>query len=412
MGARVSAALDGAFAGRSEAGDDASGDSSAAPAITTPRRPPISASSFIWDPAGRDQELSSAAAGLKAGMTAPARDLLAYTRRRGAFDRRAYASAVLAAAVTDLNLAESWVEEEPGNPDAWLLWARVAAIRALRADAEDERQPALLEIAERACHAAAARWQQDPTPHVIALSLDRHHYRGMLLPPAYIAEFGLQTPGPWDRWEQVMQRHAYNREAGQHLLTYLATLPGGDVRSVRALGRWAAASAPRASALQLLPLYADVEYKVEDDPEDPESAAENHRRTETLRVLIDEIEQGKAFGTPDDLALRRTRLRADLSQALNPKRVAAANRRALTVEAVRLFERWFKVPGSMPYLPVRDLSVLAHALHAGGERQRAGAVLAYLSPYAHTFPWSRTTRNPAARLKEVFQECGLSPPHG
>lgn len=372
----------------------------------------MTAFSFVWDAAGRDHDLRSAAAALRAGMTTPTRDLLAHTRRHDQFDRRAYASAVLAAEVTELNLAESWAEEEPGNPDARLLWARVAAMRALHAEREDERLQPLLQIAERACQAAAALAHHDPTPHVIALSLDRHRYRAALPAPQYMDLFGLKQAGPWDRWEEVMLRHAESREAGQHLLAFLATLPGGNVASVRALGRWAASCAPRASALQLLPLYADVEYKVEDDPEDGAASEANTRRAETLRVLIEDIDQGNAFGTPDDLALRRKRFARDLDEASDPQRVARTHRAALTTTAVHVFERWFRVPGSMPYLPVRDLSVLAHALYTGGDRQRAGAVLKYLSPYAHPFPWSRMTRNTAARLREVYQECGVRPPTG
>jgi hypothetical protein len=374
----------------------------------------MTATAFVWDAAGRDLELSSAAAALSAGMTAPARELLAHTRQLAEFDRRAYASAVLAAVVTELNLAESWAEEEAGNPDAWLLWARVAALRALHAGPGDRRTLSLVQIAERACRGAAARCEHDPTPHVIALSLDRLRYRDPVTSPAYIKEFGIfgaDAPGPWDRFEQVRCRLPYHREAAQHLLGYFAGLPGG-ARSARALGRWAAACAPRGSALQVLAFHADVEHNVEQDPEDPASAARNQHRVETLRVLIEEIERGKAFGTPGDLALRRERLTADLREAENPQRVAVANRRALTAEAVRLFEHWFQVPGSMPYLPVRDLSVLAYALHAGGEFERAGAVLKFLSPYAHTYPWSRTARNPAARLREIYQECGVAPPGG
>src|SRR5579872_6213465 len=51
----------------------------------------------------------------------------------GDFARRGYASAVLGSACANLNAAELWTTEEPESPDAWLLWARVAAIRALRA---------------------------------------------------------------------------------------------------------------------------------------------------------------------------------------------------------------------------------------------------------------------------------------
>lgn len=372
----------------------------------------MTAPSFIWDPAGPDTDLSSAATALKAGMTAPARELLARTRQRSEFDRRAYASAVLATVVSDLNLAETWAEEEPDSPDAWLLWARVAAQRAVKAKARDPRQLPLVQIAERACRGAAARCEPDPTAHVIALSLDRLGYRDPVAPPAFITRFGIDAPGPWDRLEEVMLRHPYNREAGQHLLAYFTMLHGYPRHQVRALGRWAATSSPRESALQLLPFYADVEFEVEGDGETSESAEENKRRTETLRVLIEEIDRGTALGTPIDLKLRRQRLSKDLAEALDPQRVALAHRRALTAAAARLFDRWFGSPGSMPYLPVRDLSVLVHALHVGGDRRRAGAVLKHLGPHAHTFPWSRETRNPAGRLREIYEECGVSPPHG
>lgn len=63
--------------------------------------------------------------------------------------------------------AELWIDETTKDPDAWLLSARVAAIRTLR-DADAGRTQVMdVKIAVKACTRAAALWPEDPTSHVV-----------------------------------------------------------------------------------------------------------------------------------------------------------------------------------------------------------------------------------------------------
>ncbi|EFF89977.1 conserved hypothetical protein, partial [Streptomyces sp. e14] len=146
---------------------------------------------YVWHPAADDRTLASVCVDVRAGRWARARTALAETR--GDHALRAHRSLVLASEAADSDLAERWLAEEPA-PEAALLWARVAVLRALRAaDARDDRAEPLERIALSACDRASAADPADPTPWVAKLAMARLHRlrdpapRGLLTAP----------PGPW-----------------------------------------------------------------------------------------------------------------------------------------------------------------------------------------------------------------------
>ncbi|MBS2966245.1 hypothetical protein KGA66_24585 [Actinocrinis puniceicyclus] len=356
-------------------------------------------SPFSWDAAGLDRALALASADARAGMLATCRDLLAETRCENDFARRGYASAVLGSACATSNAAELWTGEDPDNPDAWLVWARVAAIRALRfGDRRDDRTRELIGIAVRACHTAVGLSESDPTPQVILLGLDRLRYRRPTPAPAPLA---LTIPGPWDQLARVARRDRHNREAGHQLLNYYHPRHGGDARHLHQVASWAAKVSLPDSPLQLLPLVADLEAPdVGPDPLDQDQL----RRMAMLHNLIADIDAGRVQGDPEELAKQRARFTHRLQQEQDPRSDDYHRRRSLALIAKDLYEAWFGEGRTPPYVPIRDLSVLAHALYVGEWRLPAAAVLQYLGPHACTYPWSLLSDDPEKELIRVYRD--------
>jgi transcriptional regulator with XRE-family HTH domain len=92
----------------------------------------------------------------------------AETREARQFARRGYASAVLGSLAARTNVAEQWLREEPKDPDALLLAARVAA--AAYRKWHTRARKLLTQTLDLAGRCALA-WPDDPTPHVVVLSL-------------------------------------------------------------------------------------------------------------------------------------------------------------------------------------------------------------------------------------------------
>ena len=370
------------------------------------RRTTTFTGSFVWDVAGSDHVLATARMDLQVGMLAATRDLLAVTRTSQDFARRAYASAVLGSASALHNAAELWISETEEDPDAWLLWARVAAIRALRATDEGHPQAMdLVQIAVRACTRAAALWPEDPTPHVVLLSLDRLRYRAQVEAPG---ELGVRAPGPWDQFEQVAKLDLNHREAGHHLLAYFYPRHGGDAEALRTIAHWIAAACPQDSPLCLLPLYAELEHGPDTQPAQPDEQHEH--RIAVLKAVLSEIDAGTYPGDRQEVEHRREQFAKTLAQETTPGYQEAERRRSLTYLAESLARQWFGKGHQPAYVPVRDLSVLAHALYAGGSLAWACTVLKHLSPHASTYPWSLFGPDPAEQLAQVCQECHLPLP--
>jgi hypothetical protein len=384
---------------------DTGSEPNAAPA----ERAAAAEASFVWGPAGLDHALALACEDLRAGSLFKARPLLERTRQEREWAQRGYVSAVLGALARPTNLAETWVREDKRHPDAWLLWARTAGVRALRAhdeaaahDVVDE----LRKIAARACEGAQSLAPEDPTPQVIMLSLDRLRFREPAPAPEAL---GIDAPGPWDQFQRVARLDPHNREAGHHLLAYFQPRHGGAGGGHR-IAEWIGTDlAPADSPLRLLPLYAELELGP--DPERQGGVAPaRERRVALLEDLLEEVSERRGVYASYDQQ-RRTERIEQLHVALEEaKDEHATTYSEWSHETAReLHHEWFGDGVRVPYVPVRDLSVLADFLHDAAAREQAADVLRFLSPHASDFPWSRGG-TAAAVLAAVYEDCDVPIP--
>ncbi|GAA4036464.1 hypothetical protein [Streptomyces shaanxiensis] len=306
---------------------------------------------YVWHPAADDRLLASVSVDVRAGRYLSARDALAETR--GDFGLRAHRSLVLASEAADSDLVERWLAEEPG-PEAALLWARVAVLRALRAaDARDPRTEALERIALAACDRAATADPADPTPWVAKLAMARLHRlrdqapRGLLTAP----------PGPWRLFAHVLSLDPWHREAHHRFLACFFPRYGGSVTAAWDVAAFLGQRAPTDSPLRLLPLVALVECY---DP---------------TQLLADRVwEQPQWRST-----------------------------------ALAIQENWLPVVAEYRFTPVLDLAYLAHALVMARREEEARAVFAAMGPYASRMPWS-VFGDPAEQLSRARRACGLPVP--
>ncbi|MFE7132144.1 hypothetical protein ACFVIM_14900 [Streptomyces sp. NPDC057638] len=306
---------------------------------------------YVWHPAADDHQLARACIDVKAGRYYSAQAALQETH--GDFELRAHRSLVLASEAADSDLAERWLDEEPG-PDAALLWARVAMLRALRsADEGDSHTGTLLTIARAACERAARLFPQDPTPWVARLALAR------VQRPRDRAPKGLLTspPGPWQLLARVLGLDPWNREAHHRFLAYFFTRHGGTASARWDVAAFLSSRAPEDSALRLLPLV----------------------------VLVEEYDPNSL------LAYQIWR---------QPQWVSTATGG---------YENWFPRLTGYRFAPVLDLSYLAHALYLGRCEPQAREVLLAMGPYASRMPWSRFGP-PEEQLTRARRSCGLPVP--
>jgi hypothetical protein len=390
----------------------------------TRRAAPTAQRAWIWGPAGRDVQLARALSDLTTGgYLGSTRELLAATR--GDYDRRAHCTNVLAALVVrrrQADVARSWAGDEPGNPDARLLFARVAARLAIddfkqRGRAADEPFATAIEQ----CTAAAALNDADPTPWVALLSLYEyvHAVHGGIT-QRRSAPDGLGVPGPWDQLAQITARDPYNREAFHRLIPGVAldtapppetwrpeppTLsppeadPAGQEQGEHAKDRerratlarakvalWAADRAPAGSPLKLLRLM----HAPDADPYP--DRAEEMRLANYLHV------------NGEDWREQYLRERAPA--------IEERWRQSLVSSAVALCDAWFAQGAQPPYMPLSDVSFLASYLHREGvsisAREAARRVLEWMIPYATTDPWARQG-HPGDVLEKVCLECYIPP---
>ncbi|EGX61258.1 hypothetical protein SZN_03157 [Streptomyces zinciresistens K42] len=306
---------------------------------------------YLWHPAADDHVLAGVCVDVRAGRCLSARDALAETR--GDFALRAHRSLVLASEAADSDLVERWLAEEP-CPEASLMWARVAVLRALRAaDAHDARAGALERIALAACDRAAATAPADPTPWVAKLAMARLHRlreqapRGLLTAP----------PGPWRLFAHILSLAPWHREAHHRFLACFVPRHGGSVTAAWDVAAFLGQRAPAGSPLGLLPLVALVECY---DP---------------TRPLADRVwEQPQWRAT-----------------------------------AVAVHRTWLPTVADYAFTPVLDLAYLAHALVMGRREEEARAVFAAMGPYASRMPWS-AFGDPAEQLSRARRACGLPVP--
>ena len=365
---------------------------------------------FTWSLAWRDHRLDAACTDVQAGLLGAARLVLAETRDAGQHARRGYASAVLGSLAARTDVAEQWLREEPKDPDALLLAARVAAVHAAAAYRKRHARARKLldQTLDLAGRCALAR-PEDPTPYVITLSLAR--FECQQVPPSdALPELG-GLPGPWGLVEQeIWPRDPYNRETARHLLTYFGTSRTAAAPTQVALSL--AARSPLASPLRLLPLAAFLEYPL--TGEEAEAAdLDRYERINGLRKLVAGLDERLKTGggidgyTADfDLQERRKRLMRSI-EAMTQEAEAAPRvpRRAMVGELTDLHALWFvHRSGPEEYVPIADVSLLARGLQLGGEYSRAGGVLRHLLPLATAYPW-KLDGDPATVLAAAIAEC-------
>ena len=346
----------------------------------------MSAQSFDWDPAGHDRALTIARGEVTGLRFGAARDVLGATGPADGFDRRAFRSLVLAAAAAPSDVAETWAREEPQNPDALLLYARVATHRALTARTGRSE---LERIAATACEAARRAAPADPTPYAVELSLLRlradadGHVPGR--PP------GSAEDPAWALWRAAETRHPGNREAAQRLLALCYPRRGGSDELASDTAAYLASVGPPQGVNGLLPLFAALERNRLPGPAQPDP----QRLSKIQQLLGGLTDQGPT--EPQAQQRRRT-----LLEMLD---LELRGEHAVDPVAEELARAWFDPYRTPPdSATVSDLSVLAEALHHGGRLALAWRVLQHIHPYASPFPWSRHGP-PEKVLARVYKEC-------
>ncbi|MFC3571796.1 hypothetical protein ACFOZ0_00510 [Streptomyces yaanensis] len=306
---------------------------------------------YVWHPAADDRKLASACVEVRAGRRLSAYELLVETREDTAL--RAHRSLILASEAADSDLTERWLAEEP-SPEAALMWARVAVLRALRAaDAHDERARALERIALNACQRATTMAPYDPTPWVARLALARLHEIREAAPQGLLTA----PPGPWQLFSHILRLDRFHREGHHRFLAYFFPRHGGSVNAAWDVAAFLGQRAPATSSLRLLPLVALVESY---DP---------------TRLLADRVwEQPQWRST-----------------------------------ALAIYENWLPQAAAHRFTPVLDLAYLAHALVMAQREFEARAVLMAMGPYASRMPWS-VFGDPEEQLSRARRACGLPVP--
>ncbi|MFI0742878.1 hypothetical protein ACH4PU_33085 [Streptomyces sp. NPDC021100] len=307
---------------------------------------------YVWHPAADDHELAQACVEVQAGRYHNAHAVLHDVRDD--FATRAHRSLVLASMAADSDFAERWLAEEPG-PDAALLWARVAMLRALRmADIRDRRTASLLRIAEAACDQAAQMAPKDPTPWVARLALARTGRVRDPAPPGMLTA----PSGPWSLFSRALTLDPWNREAHHRFLSFYFARHGGSASARWDVAEFLANRAPANSPLRLLPLVTLVE---------------------------------------------------DYDPRVDPFADRAWGQRRWRTLALEVYARWLpEVPGYR-FTPVLDLAYLAHALSMAGCLDEARTVFTTMGPYASRMPWS-VFGSPEEQLSKARRRCGLPAP--
>ncbi|MCX4858348.1 hypothetical protein [Streptomyces canus] len=301
---------------------------------------------LIVHSAGRDDDLRLALEDLRMDRYLAAKGLLRETGYDWAL--RTSRSQVLAAGAANNRAIDTWYDEEPSDPDALMMWARVLTQRVLnasRAGLSGQRLIRAVNAASAACEAAATRWRADPVPHVCSLALAQtdidERYPHKAVHWATPRDRMLQR-GPWLILDRVNERDPYNREAYHRMLgVFHARGRGGGL----GFAQWAASTALTGSPLKLLPHYAWVEIQ--------RLQLEHGQRASVI-----------AYWASADKAYY----------------------------ARQALYGWFAHidPASSSLL---DLNHMAHALTVTGEGH-AGEVFEAIGPYATTAPWAMVTEKP------------------
>jgi hypothetical protein len=312
---------------------------------------PLSEADLIVSPIGADTDLRAAMEDLKLGRYLAARDLLAVTGMN--LELRTSRSLLLAAGAGKGGAFKTWVDEDPASADAAMMWARVltrAAVAAHRKGRPGDLVGAAARMARSACERAAVLAPYCPVPWICLLHLTQLPYD-----PSYFDPYAMRRPRPWDRIDDITMPYAGpwpllyeidrrdpgNREGYQRMRQYFREC--GPRGAAMNFSSWVATGTPRHPVLLMLPLYAlmDDYMAVYGD-----GGSRMYWQTDQVR-----------------LAARRAR------------------------------DVWFAQvpPVQRAWLPLADLSHLAHALVACGEDARE--VFEAMGPYVTAEPWQQINRS-------------------
>ncbi|MFK0284233.1 hypothetical protein ACIQVL_27755 [Streptomyces sp. NPDC090499] len=311
---------------------------------------------LIVSPIGADTDLRNALQDLQLGRFHAAQDLLRMTGRN--WGLRTSRSQLLAAGASEPGVFKMWLDEEPDDPDAAMMWARVLARAALNAHRRGKSRDVVgraAQLAAQACNRASDLLPECPVPWVDRLQLTQLPYKpeyfdphaqarpipwDVLPPTVGVHDHGMYHRGPWPLLREIDARHPGNREGYHRMRQYFQTRQG--TAASMDFSCWMVLSEPPSPELWLLPVYALVDKYRKEHGEDGE--------TGTLRFW----------------------------------QTASAG-----LHATNAYSRWFAQipPVDYPWVSMTDLSHLAHALVANGETQRAADVLRAMGPYVTAQPW-------------------------
>ncbi|MEU4347121.1 hypothetical protein [Streptomyces sp. NPDC023838] len=252
---------------------------------------------------------------------------------------------MLATAAARSDVVQAWLVEEPRNPDALVMGARVLVERALQAHRGGHPgERALSDEAYHACRLASESVPADPVPWVCLLALAQldvrlgyaEHWRAAWEP--------MLPAGPWGLLYRVRERDWGNREAYHRMLAFYYACAATSHADALVFAQWVASWAPEGSPLRILPLYVRMEIY--------------RRRREA--------------GPADPL------LRTQWAQE------------PVIWEVHRAFQGWSEdTAGSLG-----DLNYLAHGLWAAHQYDGAAQVFRALGDYATRLPWLYVSDDP------------------
>ena len=325
--------------------------------------------------AGPDEALARAVISARSARLAGVPDVLADSRVD--LGLRAWRSQVLGSACADSDVAAQWLREDPGNPDARLLYARCAVVQAQRAaDRGDQTQAkGLAQIARRACWRAVEAAAGDPTPFAAMLALAPLNVLPETARSAGPA--GLEDVlGPWDLFAEICKLDPHHREGHLRFLASLYARNGGSDAQMIAFAQHVSVSTPFDSDPQLLMLVALAEHF--------------KSKLAAAPQVSDPVEQARQEQAR--LHSRNGQWRTEM---------------ALRV-SLDMYDDWF--PRALGrFTPIVDFSYLAHALWAGDRAQEASDVLRAMGLYATALPWSLYGQREQV-LNRVRAECHAGPP--
>ncbi|GAA2521159.1 MULTISPECIES: hypothetical protein [Streptomyces] len=190
-----------------------------------------------------DDALGPALVAAADGDHAPAADLLAATRRRGAWEHRdRYVRRLAAFARSRPEWLDTWRALDPHDPDGLLVETQRAVDRAWASPARAE----LLRGVSPLITAAAKGNDHDPVPWRLALD----HARGARAGHRYFQEL----------WEAAVRRAPHHYGCHVAALRYLSSSWRGAHRECLDFADLAAQDAPDGSLTQALPLRAAFGY--------------------------------------------------------------------------------------------------------------------------------------------------------